>query len=122
MNIRTCVCLTSLLSGLACGPAWARCATATETVVNLMTYPYSDPDPVPATDKVRYPYCFFDGSTTNGTLRSWKAVVLENERIRVTVLPEIGGKVWGALDKQSGTEFIYFNPLASHLLTAFAMG
>ena len=109
MNIRTCVCLTSLLSGLACGPAWARCATATETVVNLMTYPYSDPDPVPATDKVRYPYCFFDGSTTNGTLRSWKAVVLENERIRVTVLPEIGGKVWGALDKQSGTEFIYFN-------------
>ena len=87
-------------------------STVTETTVELNTYPYSDPDPVPATGKVRYPYCFFDGSTDKGAPKAWKAVVLENERIRVTILPEIGGKVWGAVDKATGHEFVYFNHAA----------
>ena len=87
-------------------------ATVTESELELMTYPFSDPNPVPATGEPRYPYFFFDGATTNGAPRRWKAVVLENERIRVTVLPEIGGKVWGAVDKATGHEFIYCNHTA----------
>ena len=35
--------------------------------------------------------------------------MLENDYIRVTVIPAIGGKIWGAVEKSSGKEFIYFN-------------
>ena len=36
-------------------------------------------------------------------------VKLENDYIEVYVLPEAGGKVWGAIEKKSGREFIYRN-------------
>ena len=84
-------------------------ATVAETSVALNTYPFSDPDPVPATDKPMYPYFRFDGQSATGATQDWRAVVLENARIRVTALPGVGGKVWGALDKKTGKEFIYFN-------------
>ena len=87
----------------------AAVASVTETELEFKTYPYSDPDPVPATDRSRYPYHFFDGTTNDAVTRKWKAVVLENDSIRVTVLPEIGGKVHGAVDKRTGRDFIYSN-------------
>ena len=89
--------------------AGAPVATATETELEFKTYPFSDPDPVPATRSVRYPYFFFDGTAKDGVPRRWKAVILENDRVRVTMLPEIGGKVWGAEDKITGRAFIYYN-------------
>ena len=36
-------------------------------------------------------------------------MTLENEFITVTVLPEVGGKVWGAIEKSTGKEFVYMN-------------
>ena len=87
---------------------WAG-ATVTETEIELPTYPFSDPDPVPATSATRYPYFFFDGTSATRVMKRWKAVVLENDKIKVTMLPEIGGKIWGAVDKATGHEFIYFN-------------
>ena len=73
------------------------------------TYPFSDPDPVPATSERRYPYFRYDKSADSPEERTWKTVVLENGRISVTVLPEIGGKVWGAYDKIAKRDFIYSN-------------
>ena len=84
-------------------------ATVVETEVEMPTYPFSDPDPVPATETARYPYFFFNGSSAKSVPKKWKAVVLENEKTRVTILPEIGGKVWGATDKATGRDFIYNN-------------
>ena len=75
-------------------------ATVVETELVMPTYPFSDPDPVPATAKTRYPYFFFDGTSATNVTRKWKAVILENAHVRVTVMPEIGGKVWGAVDKR----------------------
>ena len=49
------------------------------------------------------------GTNEKSVSRKWKAVILENNRIKVTILPEIGGKVWGAQDKVTGHDFIYFN-------------
>ena len=73
------------------------------------TYPFSDPDPIPATAERRYPYFRYDGSTDVAEDRAWKIVTLENDRISVKILPEVGGKVWGAHDKVSGRDFIYAN-------------
>ena len=76
---------------------------------DFKTYGFSNPDPVPAVAERRYPYFRYDGSTHDGVMRTWRTVVLENENVRVTLMPEIGGKVWGATDKKTGTDFIYYN-------------
>ena len=75
----------------------------------LVTYPFSDPDPVPAVTERRYPYFRYDGSTAVPTRRRWTQVALENARTRVVVMPEVGGKVWSATDKVTGRDFLYCN-------------
>ena len=84
-------------------------ASVREELLPLPTYGFGDPDPVPCTQEKRYPYWRFDGSTDVAETKSWRAVILENEYVKVTMLPEIGGKVWGAVDKRTGREFIYYN-------------
>jgi len=83
--------------------------TVREEDRTFVTYPFGDPDPVPAVSQKRYPYFRYDGSTDSGVTQLWKTVVLENDRIRVTLMPSIGGKVWGAVDKLSGVDFVYSN-------------
>lgn len=73
------------------------------------TYPFSDPDPVPDPAAPIYPYNHFDGYTNTPVQKEWKVVELENEFIKVMVIPEIGGKVWAAVEKKSGKEFLYYN-------------
>jgi len=73
------------------------------------TYPFSDPDPIPATSERRYPYFRYDGSTDDAEERAWKTITLENDRISVKILPEVGGKVWCARDKVAQRYFLYAN-------------
>ena len=80
-----------------------------EEETEFLTYPFGDPDPVPAVAQKRYPYFRYDGSSVTGVPKRWKTVVLENEHVKVTLMPEIGGKVWGAVDKRTGTDFVYYN-------------
>src|SRR5207247_10526368 len=35
---------------------------------------------------------------------------LENEYLRVSVLPDLGGRLWRGLDKANGAEMFYANP------------
>jgi tetratricopeptide (TPR) repeat protein len=83
-------------------------ATVTEENVVMKTYPFFDPNPVISPDRI-YPYFRFDGYTREGKDQEWKMVILENEYIKVFVCPDIGGKIWGAIEKSTGKEFIYFN-------------
>lgn len=98
------LCATSLLQ-----PLFAQQATVTETVETVKTYPFSDPDPVADPSDLFYPYFRFDGFSAKGTDQQWKVVSLENDYIKLTLFPEIGGKIWGAVDKTTGKEFIYNN-------------
>lgn len=78
----------------------------------LLTYPFGDPSPVlPTTSKTKkiFPYTPFEGYSKTGTKQKWKVVKLENDYIEVYVLPEVGGKIWGAIEKSTGKEFIYRN-------------
>lgn len=83
-------------------------ATYKEYVKEYITYPFSDPDPIPATDKL-YPYFRFDGFSSKGILKQWKVIDLENDYIKVQIMPEIGGKVWSAYDKVHQKDFLYDN-------------
>ena len=82
----------------------------------LLTYPYSDTNSFPVIQKKNdiYPYSRIDGFSHKGEPRDWKIVKLENEYIEVYILPEEGGKVWGAIDKTSGKEFIYKNNVVKY--------
>lgn len=83
-------------------------ATVREERTVYKTYPFSDPNPIAVRGKI-YPYFRYDGFTDRAEEREWNVVVLENEYVAVTVMPQIGGKVWGAADKTTGQSYIYDN-------------
>ncbi|MHB0939154.1 MAG: DUF5107 domain-containing protein [Armatimonadota bacterium] len=43
--------------------------------------------------------------------RAFRAAVLENEYLRATFLPELGGRLWSLLHKPSGRELLQANPV-----------
>ena len=83
-------------------------ARVREYLQSYPTYPFDDPNPIPVVGQI-YPYFRFDGFHTTSAPRTWKVVELENEYVRVLILPEIGGKIWTAIEKRSGRPFIYYN-------------
>ena len=109
--------LVILLAVAACRPGASGAATAAENKETITTYPFSDPDPVPIFARSSmwgqgarlYPYFMFDRFTAAPVERPWTVVRLSNPHIEVAVLPEVGGKVWGAVEKATGREFLYWN-------------
>ena len=54
-----------------------------------------------------YPLPFTDRISTDAVEHTWRAVHLENEFLRVMVLPEIGGRIHVGIDKTNGYDFFY---------------
>jgi len=54
-----------------------------------------------------YPYPLNSSLTFKKVDKEHPMVYLENEYIKVDISPEIGGRVWGALDKSDQYDFIY---------------
>ncbi len=86
----------------------AQKATITEKKMAMKTYMFSDPNPVPDMNK-NYPYFKFDGFTNKSTQQEWNMVILENDYIKIFVNTDVGGKIWGAIEKSTGGEFLYYN-------------
>ena len=84
--------------------AQARQATVRESNQVFRTYPFSDPDPIARMTNI-YPYFRFEGYSITPVERKWKVVTLENPYIKVTIAPEIGGKILGAFEKSTGKAF-----------------
>jgi tetratricopeptide (TPR) repeat protein len=74
----------------------------------ITTYPFADPNPIPAFTNI-YPYFRYDGFTDKPVQKEWKVVELENEYIKLTILPQIGGKIWSAIEKSTGKPIVYEN-------------
>ena len=102
--------LPSLCLAVLCATAVAAGAKSTVKEYDQVftTYPYSDPDPVPTMSRF-YPYFRYDTFTDKPIQKKWKVVELSNDYLQILILPEIGGKVWAAIDKTTGKPFIYFN-------------
>ncbi len=54
-----------------------------------------------------YPYPMLDKLTDRREDKTYKALYLENDYVKVCVLPEIGGRIFAARDKTNGYDFFY---------------
>ena len=67
-----------------------------------------------------YPLPFTDRIAEQPVDREWKAVWIENEYLRVLVLPEIGGRIHAILDKTNGYDLIYHQRVIKPALVGLA--
>ena len=98
-----------LLIGLGFHSVAQSDATFREYNKTFTTYPFSDPNPDPDPASIFYPYFRYDGFTDDAVQKEWKVVELDNDFIKVIILPQIGGKIWTAIDKKNNKPFIYNN-------------
>ncbi len=54
-----------------------------------------------------YPYLMQDGYSREAAPKELPAVVLENSKLRVTVLPSLGGRIWELFDKATGKQLLH---------------
>jgi tetratricopeptide (TPR) repeat protein len=87
-----------------------------EESITLPAYRLDPPDPSPmfytgasyqGAQKRVYPYPLLDKVTGIREEGTFKTVNLENEYIRLSILPEIGGRLFSAIDKTNGYDIVY---------------
>ena len=54
-----------------------------------------------------YPYISYAETSNRPVLKKYHFVVLENSRVKITICPDLGGKVYSMIDKRSGKEVLY---------------
>ncbi len=69
---------------------------------------------------VVYPYPVIESISNEKTDKDYKAVYLENEYIKVTILPELGGRIQMAYDKIKQRHFVYYNHVVKPALVGLA--
>jgi tetratricopeptide (TPR) repeat protein len=127
MNYRRLCCailLCALWGVTALAQAQSRTAARVwEAPLVLPTYELGPPDPNPPLfDPARtrrrpvYPYPLLDSLTNRRVDKSYRAVFLENEYLRVTVLPELGGKLYAIYDKTAGRDVLYTNHVVKYAM------
>lgn len=84
--------------------------------VAILTYLPAPADPNPMFLEKRvyqgssgrvYPLPFIDRIATEPEKKSWQAIHIENEYLRLMILPEIGGRIHVGYDKTTGFDFFY---------------
>jgi tetratricopeptide (TPR) repeat protein len=84
--------------------------------VTILTYAPAAPDPNPFFLEKRvyqgssgrvYPLPVIDAVATEPCPQQWNALHIENEFLRLMVMPEIGGRIHVGLDKRTGYDFFY---------------
>jgi len=86
-----------------------------EGVLNLPAYEEGAPDPNPpfdqfSRDRFSYPYTLRKQISDQRAEHVWRAIYLENEYLKCSVLPDLGGHIYACIDKISGQAMFYQNP------------
>ena len=109
----------ALAVGSCLSPTFAQSESsvkAWEEPLVIPTYQVGEPDRNPIFYSGRayqgaqgpvYPYPFLDKLTDVREDHTYKAVYLENQYVKVCVLPELGGRILSAQDKTNGYDFFY---------------
>ena len=130
------VSLTVFLCGLTAGQSMAESAVKMyEEPLVLKSYIVEKPDPNPrfyeglghqGVQKHAYPYPMSDVLTDDFEDKSYRAFYLENEYVKLCVIPDLGGRIYSAMDKTNDYEFIYrlkvFKPTLIGMVGAWISG
>ncbi|MDY6268772.1 MAG: DUF5107 domain-containing protein [Selenomonadaceae bacterium] len=100
-----------------------------EEEVTLPTYETGKPDKNPMFLEKRvyqgssgrvYPYPVVDKIEDEKVDKVYHAVYLENQYLKVMVLPELGGRIHRAIDKTNNYDFVYYNHVVKPALVGLA--
>ncbi len=110
------LCATTLVvTGSLCAAGTSSVRVWEENIV-IPTYLAGAPEPSPIFNLGRnsqgaqgivYPYPLYDVLTHEKVDKTYRIVYLENEYIRIGILPEIGGRLFEGIDKTNNYNFIY---------------
>ena len=87
-------------------------------IVTIPTYEVGKPEKNPiflekrvyqGSSGVVYPYPVIESISDEKVDKEWKAIYIENEYIKVMILPELGGRIQMAYDKIKQRHFVYYN-------------
>ncbi len=66
-----------------------------------------------------YPYTMRHDIRATETIHSWQALYLENEYLKCTVLPQLGGHIYTCIDKINSKPMFYSNPSFKKAIIAY---
>lgn len=100
-----------------------------EERVAIPTYGVGEPDKNPmflekrvyqgSSGKV-YPYPVIDRIDDEKRDKTYQIVFLENEYLHIEIIPELGGRVYRAIDLTNGYDFVYYNRVIKPALVGLA--
>ncbi|WP_128102333.1 DUF5107 domain-containing protein [Paenibacillus sp. DCT19] len=100
-----------------------------EEKVEIPTYGTGKPDKNPMFLEKRvyqgssgrvYPLPVIDKILDEKVSQTYSMAVLENEYVRIEIMPEIGGRIYRALDKTNNYDFVYYNRVIKPALVGLA--
>ncbi|MFC5529197.1 DUF5107 domain-containing protein [Cohnella yongneupensis] len=100
-----------------------------EENVSIPTYGIGEPDRNPmflekrvyqgSSGKV-YPHPVVDKIMDDKHPQTYRMTILENEYVRIEMMPELGGRIYRALDKTNDYDFVYYNRVIKPALVGLA--
>lgn len=66
-----------------------------------------------------YPYTMRQDIRAAETVHPWRALFLENEYLKCTILPDLGGHIYTCIDKINGKPMFYANPSFKKAIIAY---
>jgi len=100
-----------LLCSLAPSALHAQAVQAWRGPITIPTYKLGQPDPDPAfplnSSTDIYPYTMLDDLTDTRAPETYQAIYLENQYLKITILPQLGGHVYSVYDKIDHREVLY---------------
>ncbi len=108
---------------------WQGIVRAWAEQVSIPTYPIGQPDKNPlflekrvyqGSSGVVYPYPVFEQVADDRVDQEYTALYLENQYLKIMILPQIGGRVQMALDKTNDYHFVYYNRVIKPALVGLA--
>jgi len=115
------------MGSLALLPLLAQSAEPVKTWQSVMTLPtyqegaanVNPPFDAFETTRFNYPYTLRNQMTAKRVNQPWRALFIENEYLKCSVLPDIGGHLYSCTDKTNGVEMFYANPSIKKALIGY---
>ena len=95
----------------------------------IPTYPIGQPEKNPmflekrvyqGSSGVVYPHPVVEKIADEKEQHEYNAVFLENDYLKIMILPELGGRIQRAYDKVAGRDFVYYNQVIKPALVGLA--